>query len=254
MTSAQYFATNPIGDIQLTEKHWTITYNMSLVEYLNESELLNECTSELINICTNHTNLMCDYFKNIATRFKNDMLIDKEKWNHLKKTKRSSPEKTWASTILDILFGETSRETLLQMKQILILNSHYTEILGNVTQVTLTELQYLNEYMNSTTDRINNALSDIISTSNQDRNLFNVMQVITLTMFQHQNLQRKLNNIYSGNTNMRLLEIINFVDFSQTVESINLKLSNENKKLPPIAILSSNKFYEISHSFENDYI
>lgn len=257
---AQQFVTNPIGNIYLSEKHWTITYNLSLNEYFKNTETLSECITALNEICHNSSNKLCNYFIDTAQSFNDDISADLSKWNALSRSVRSPthvlsrPKRL--STIIDLgftiissLFGLTDSDSLYEIKEHLHENTVLLHELATNTNASLFEIKFLDDYVNSTVEQINSALRNISVQSNVDRSLFNAIQIVILSSFRHQNLQKKLNHIFSNSTSERLLEILDFVELTKTIESINLQLFVENKRLAPLVIVGSNKLLQITHEF-----
>lgn len=242
--NAAKFYTKDAGMLHLSEQKWEIQHVLNLTEYVETTQLLGECIEALNTVCENGTNPLCLYFEHATSNLNTEIQADTAKLKTLSRSKRFmfsiplvvgvSIVALWAGTTLKNAAIKSIRDEIQE-------NLHLIEQAANMSISSVN----LIEQMIKDNDR--NMRKFQIAINNNTRNLdsltrfFNVINVISFTAQSHERMQIKLNDIYYGDINSRLFEIIDFDTFSKTMDMINERLK-PNLTLPNIITMSRNKF------------
>lgn len=245
-----------IGHLHLTEQKWEIQHVMNLTEYIETTDILKECISTLHTACKNGSNPLCSYFQRVTENINAEIEADSSKLNTLSRQKRfiMTIPLIIGVTIVSLWAGFTMKKAAIQSIRDEIHGN--LEMIEQAANITVSSLNLFEEYIKDNDRNMHNFQMAI---NNNTKNLdsltrfFNVINVISFSAQMHEKMQIKLNDIYYGSIDSRLFEIIDFQEFSKTVDSIN-KMLEPNLKLPAITTMSKNKFIKTYTDYNTTHL
>lgn len=255
-TGADKFFSKDAGYLHLTEQKWEIQHSLNLTEYMETTEVLKQCIDTLNNVCKDGINPLCSYFQRSTANINTEIMIDSSKLKKLSRPKRFlmtipiilgiSIVSLWAGMLLKSSAIKTIRdeihgnlEIIQQAANISMSSFHLME---EITKANDRNLQEFHDAINNNTKNLNSQMR-----------FFNAINVISFSTQSHEKMQIKLNDIYYGDLDSRLFEIIDFQEFSNTVEKIN-KLLEPDLSLPNIITMSRNKFIKTYTDYNSTHL
>lgn len=195
---------------------------------MGASNLLKECITTLNTICNNSSNPFCAYFHQATTSINAEIIPSLAKPKILSKSKRYTVH-------IPMNLGKSSFPlwNYLTLKK-----SAIQSLKDDITK-----------HLNAFTQIINVSKND--SQNSESLTLFsNIINRIILSSQCYDDINKKLNNVFYGNISSKLSEIIDFQEFSNTIDTINEMLA-PNLALPNIKTLSQNNFIKAYTYFKS---
>lgn len=253
---ADGFFTNDVGRLHLSEEKWEIQHVLNLTEYIETSQVLKECIDNLKTVCNYGNNPLCSYFQRATENLKTEIEIDRSKLKILSRQKRFlifipiiigvSIVSLWAGI-------ELAKSAIDSIKDDVRGN---LELIEQAANISIAQLEIMEEFIKDNDERMATLQAAI---NNNTKNLglqtrfFNIINVISFSAQMHERMQVKLNDIYFGDINSRLFEIIDFWEFLNTVKAVNEELK-PNLALPNITAMSNNAFVKAYSDFNETHL
>lgn len=256
LANAEKFFIKNAGHLHLSEQKWEIQHILNLTEYVETTNILMECVDTLNDVCENGTNPLCSYFERATRSINTEVQEDTLKLKNLSRQKRYM---VLIPTILGKSMVALWVEMILQNSAI---KSIKEEIHGNLDimkQAANISISSTNLMQGFIGDNDQNMMKFRVAINNNTKNIdsltrfFTVINVISLSVQLHEKIQIKLNDIYYGDINSRLFEIIDFEEFSNTMKTINKSLEPD-LTLPNILTMSRNKFIKTYMDYNSTHL
>lgn len=255
-TEAEKFFVKDAGYLHLSEQKWEIQHTLNLTEYIETTEVLKECIDTLNSVCSDGINPLCSYFQRATNNINTEIVIDSLKLNKLSRQKRFvvsipivlgiSIVSLWAGMMLKSSAMKTIRDEI----------HGNLEIIEQAANISISSM-HLMEELTKSNDQNMHEFQDAINNNTRNLNslmrFFNAINVVSFSAQSHEKMQIKLNDIYYGDLDSRLFEVIDFQEFSDTVEKINKMLEPE-LSLPNIITMSRNKFIRTYTDYNSTHL
>lgn len=255
-TNADNFFSHDVGQLHLSGQKWEIQHVLNLTEYIETSAILKDCIDNLNTVCSHGNNPLCSYFTRATENINMAIEADTSKLSTLSRNKRFI-------IFIPIILGVTivsfwagivvAKSAMNSIKEEIRDN---LDIIEQAANITISSVETMEKFIKDT-DAQMLKLQEAIN--NNTRNLelqarfFNIINVISFSAQLHEKMQIKLNDIYYGDIESRLFEIIDFREFSKTVAKINKKLEPK-LTLPEITSMSRNKFIKTYTGFNETHL
>lgn len=226
--NAENFYTKEAGQLHLSEQKWEIQHFLSFNEYMETMDLLMKCVNTLNTVCENGTNPLCSYFyqSTRAVNLKMQQITSKSQF--LSRKKRYS-------VAIPIYLGLTEVEL-------------YTE-----ATLQNSALRSISKEIHENLDIMTHAANFTWRNVDSLTRFSTAINVIASSAQFYEKMQLKLNDIYYGDINSHLFEIIDFEQFSSTLNTINKSLA-PNLTLPNIITMSRNKFLKTITDYNSTHL
>lgn len=255
-TNAEKFYTKNVGQLHLSEQKWEIKHVLNLTDYLETTEILKECIDTLNTICKNGSNPLCHYFQRAAGTINTEIESDKSKFKTLSREKRNivgMPVFIGISNVALWTASTMKRSTIKSIRDEIRENLDLIEQAANFSTSSLHLMEEFAKENNPNMWKIHNAINNNTKNLDSLTRFFNIINVVSFSVQLHEKMQVKLNDIYYGDIESRLFEIIDFQEFSNTVESINEMLA-PNLTLPNILTMSRNKLIKTYTDYNHTHL
>lgn len=229
---------------------------MNLTEYMETSRVLGECIDNLKTVCNHGNNPLCSYFEKATENLNTAVEADTSKLQTLSRKKRFlvfipvvigvSIISLWAGISL-------AKSAIDSIKDDIRAN---LDIIGQAANISTNQMELMEQFMKDGDERMA-VLQAAINNNTENLNLqtrfYNIINVVSFTAQLHEKMQIKLNDIYFGDIDARLFEIIDLQEFFNTMDSINKKLG-PNLTLPNLTTISGNAFIKTYTDFNSTHL
>lgn len=254
--NAKSYSTHDAGKLHLSGQKWEIQHVLNLTEYIETSEILKKCVDDLNQICSYGKNPLCTYFEHATQNINSAIEADTSKLSTLSRAKRFIVFIPIVLGVTIVAFWSgiaTAKSAMSSVKNELRENLDLIEQAANIS---LSSINSMEKFINNTDENMSK-LQDAINNNTKNLELqarfFSIINVISFTAQMHEKMQIKLNDIYYGDIDSRLFEIIDFGEFTKTTARINEKLK-PNLMLPNITSMSRNKFIKTYTKFNTTHL
>lgn len=254
--NAEGFFINNVGRLHLSEQKWEIQHVLNLTEFMETSKVLEECIDNLKTVCNYGNNPLCSYFERATENLNTAVETDTSKLATLSRKKRFlvfipiiigvSIVSLWAGISL-------AKSAIDSIKDDVRAN---LDIIGQAANISITELEMMEQFMKDNDEKmamLQTAINNNTKNLGLQTRFFNIINVISFSAQLHEKMEIKLNDIYFGDIDARLFEIIDLQKFLKTMKSINERLS-PNLTLPNITTISRNAFIKTFTDFNSTHL
>lgn len=243
---AQGFTVQNKSELYLFDQKWEFNYNLDLNEYFYTAILLDECAEKLKFICGTKGNNSCNYFIDSISNTKLEANSQIFKVQHNAKRK-----KRFAILIAALIAGVTMMSLLVGIST----NVKKVKQLESTLQDTVNTLKSSVDLSSSSTDlqetviyntdqtiydiekRIQNMTQKIFD----DQAINNLIFTVIFQILKYQTYQNKLNLLFTNKFRENLFDIVDFQNFSRTIEHINRDKLPSNLFIPQIKLGHGNE-------------
>lgn len=243
---AQGFTVQNKSELYLFDQKWEFNYNLDLNEYFYTAILLDECAEKLKFICGTKGNNSCNYFIDSISNTKLEANSQIFKVQHNAKRK-----KRFAILIAALIAGVTMMSLLVGIST----NVKKVKQLESTLQDTVNTLKSSVDLSSSSTDlqetviyntdqtiydiekRIQNMTQKIFD----DQAINNLIFTVIFQILKYQTYQNKLNLLFTNEFRENLFDIVDFQNFSRTIEHINRDKLPSNLFIPQIKLGHGNE-------------
>lgn len=255
-TSAENYFTHDVGHLHLSGQKWEIQHVLNLTEYIETSEILKDCIDNLNVICNSKGNPLCSYFRRATENINMAIEADTAKLNSLSRNRRfiiSIPVVIGVTVVAFWAGIMVAKSAMSSIKEEIRANLDIIEQAANITVSSLETMEKFIKDNDAQMLKLQDAINNNTKNIELQTRFFNIINVISFSAQLHEKMQIKLNDIYYGDIESRLFEIIDFGEFTRTIAKINEKLKPD-LMLPNITSMSRNKFIKTYTEFNNTHL
>lgn len=254
--SARNHFTNNVGRLHLSEQKWEIQHVLNLTEYMETTDILKECIDNLKTVCKDGENPLCSYFQRATENLNLAIETDTSKLKILARRKRFI---IFIPIVIGVSIVSLLSGIFLAKSAIDSIKDDVREnlkIIEQAANISIAQIEMMKEFIKDNDDRMASIQSAI---NNNTRNIelqtrfFNIINVISFSAQLHERMQIKLNDIYYGDIDSRLFEIIDYHEFLNTMGIINVQLG-PNLSLPNITSMSKNRLIKTYTDFNSTHL
>lgn len=254
--NADSFFVNDVGKLHLTEQKWEIQYVLNLTEYTETSEILHECINGLKTVCRDGKNPLCAYFEHATENINTAIEADNARLHTLNRSKRFIVFIPIVLGVTVVAFWAgmtTAKSAINSIKDEMRENLDVIEQAANLTISTLNTMEKFAEDNDKNILKLQEAINNNTKNIELQTRFFNIINVISFSTQMHEKMQIKLNDIYYGDIESRLFEVIDIGEFLSVKTKINKQLG-PNLTLPNITSTLQNKFIRAYTNFNNTHL
>lgn len=231
-----------IGNLHFSHQKWEFRYDLNLSSYYDISTTLEECIINLKDVCKNLNETSCETFLLKANHFQDKIQLDISNVRDIQRSKRELITFGFiiaGTTIMSLVAAIAAQSKALEkIKVELTENLNTIERLSETSQNMIDIQESHIETLQKSMDNMTKQIVNITNVMHANNKLNNIIDYITMTMMEHNMIQNKLINIYSGNKKLQILSLINFRELSNEIKHINSNLK-PNFTLPKIISIDS---------------
>lgn len=233
--------TYELGRIHFTDREWQMKYNLNMTHYYETSKIMENCTDQISRICESIENRYCQHFFLRSTQFLETVKFDDRQLEVHGRSKRF-----FFVVFIPFLVGVTVMSLLASLatdkKALQIVKGELDANLDMLKEAISTTKNLMDTHekmmhdLESGIKNINDLLNKLNDKVNRNQYLNNLLFTISFAMIDHNKNQKKLLDLFNGDAEKNVFNVVDCSQFVREIKSANKKLSSTNFTLAPITI------------------
>lgn len=230
-----------VGRMHFSDKEWQMSYTVNMTQYHETSIVMENCTDQISRICDIMENNYCQHFFSRSMQFQETINFDKRRLVAHKRSKRLFflifvPFIVGVSSMALLSSLATDKKALQIVKQELGANLNMLEKTIHTTKNLIEIHEKMIQDLENGVINLSNLINKLNDKIDRNQHLNNILFTVAFAMIDHNKNQNKLLNLFNGDAEKNVFNIIDYGQFLSELRKVNKRLSPSNFMVAPITV------------------